>query len=142
MSWKRRPLWNSCKHDLFAQQQCAVCPQVCLINRCQIITAVPMTQSVCSSRLVRPFHNESLCFFHTLRQTALSCLSLKAMKQYFETDALPLYAFITLSKRLSYFYVNCWTWQITIVSPLAVQRGCSNQKGEKGPFYFIAANLN
>lgn len=53
---------------------CAVCLQVCLINRCQIITAVPMTQSACLGKAARPFHNDSLCFSHTLRQTALSNL--------------------------------------------------------------------
>lgn len=131
---------------------CAVCPRACLINRCRII---PMTQSVWNCRFGRlsgrfriillPFsvisrralYCPSLstmthCVSFTLCARQL-CLSLtKGMKQYFETDALPLNALITFTKRPPYFRVSCWIWQFITVSPLVVQRGCSSHKGEKG----------
>ncbi len=82
------------------------------------------------------------CVSFTLCARQLRPSLTEGMKQYFETHALPLCAFITLSKRPPYFCVNCWTWHFTAVSPFVVQRGCSSQKGEKGVFYFIAASLN
>lgn len=48
---------------------CAVCPQVCFINRCQIIAAVPMTQSVFG-----PVHGGSLWFSHTSAADAAVCI--------------------------------------------------------------------
>lgn len=147
---------------------CAVFPQACLINRCQIITVVPMTPSVCNGR----FGGLSGCFriilppfsVHCRRALSLSlspplpqwlivfpshlapdspvCLSLKAWNNILKQTHFPCMPSLLSQKGHHFFCVNCWTRQFTTVSPFVVPRGCSGQKGEKGVFYFIAANLN
>lgn len=121
------------------------CLQVCSINRCRIITAVPMTQPTCSQTVGRlsggfriillpfrcglpmrspcplPFPNDSLCLFLTSSPTALSLSLAEGTKQYFETDTLPSHSFNILSKR-SHVCVKCWTWQLLQVK--RASQGC------------------